>query len=105
MGDGACMAEFPGKGEFASAVGSEFTMELEEGGELPILLKACEMRTDTPLQECFSLVFLAPPDAPPTQMMRRLRHAALGEMNIFLVPFKRDDAGLRYEAVFNRLRT
>lgn len=98
------MSEFPSKAEFEAAVGSEFSMEIGDGVSMPVLLKKCETRTDTPLQQCFSLVFVAPEDAPPEQMMRRMQHGTLGEMVIFLVPIKRDSSGLHYEAVFNRLQ-
>lgn len=80
-------------------------MELEDGALTPMLLKKCDTRTDTPLQECFSLIFVAREDTLPVQMMRSLKHATLGEMSIFLVPVKRDATGLHFEAVFNRLRT
>jgi uncharacterized protein DUF6916 len=36
------------------------------------------------------------------QRIYRLRHAALGELDIFLVPIGPDPQGFRYEAVFNR---
>ncbi len=35
------------------------------------------------------------------QRIHRLRHAAMGEMAMFLVPIARDAAGVTYEAVFN----
>lgn len=98
------MSDFPSKAEFEAAVGSEFLMELDGGATAPLLLKKCETKTDTSIQQCFSLVFVAPADAPPVQLMRRMRHAALGEMTIFLVPVKLDSSGLYYEAVFNRLQ-
>lgn len=98
------MSELPGKAEFEAQVGSEFSMELDDGVVTTVVLKRCDTRTDTPMQECFSLIFVAPVDAPPVQMVRRLRHNVLGEMSIFVVPIKLDDQGLRYEAVFNRLK-
>lgn len=98
------MSDYPSKAEFEAAVGSEFSMELEDGASTPVLLKKCETKTDTPLQECFSLIFVAPNDVPQVQLMRQLTHSALGEMAVFLVPIKRDAAGLYFEAVFNRLR-
>ena len=98
------MNDYPSKAEFEAAVGSEFIMELDDGASTPVLLKKCQTKTDTPLQECFSLVFVAPDDAPQVQLMRQLTHPTLGEMSIFLVPIKRDAAGLHFEAVFNRLR-
>ena len=67
------MSDFPSKAEFEAAVGSEFTMELDDGALAPMLLRKCETRTDTPLQECFSLIFVAPGDTPPVQMMRPLK--------------------------------
>lgn len=97
------MSDFPSKAEFESAVGSEFLTTFEDGTSAPVLLKKCDTKTDTPLQQCFSLVFVAPTDAPPVQMMRRMQHPVLGEMTIFLVPIKLDPSGLHYEAVFNRL--
>jgi hypothetical protein len=98
------MNNYPSKAEFEAAVGSEFIMELDDGASIPVRLKKCETKLDTPLQECFSLIFVAPDEAPTEQMLRPLTHAVLGEMTIFLVPVKRDPAGLYFEAVFNRLR-
>ena len=98
------MNDYPSKAEFEAAVGSEFIMELDDGASIPVRLKKCDTKSDTPLQECFSLIFVAPDEIPPAQMMRPLKHAVLGEMTIFLVPVKRDTAGLYFEAVFNRLR-
>ena len=99
------MSDLPSKSEFEAAVGSAFSMELDDGALTPVVLKKCDTRTDTPLQECFSLIFVAREDTPPVQMMRPLKHPALGELNIFLVPVNRDTTGLHFEAVFNRLRT
>lgn len=98
------MSEYPGKAEFEAVVGSEFIMELGEGLATPVSLKQCQTRLDTPVQECFSLLFLAPDSTPPIQAVRQLKHAVLGEMTLFLVPIKRDAAGLHLEAVFNLLR-
>ena len=98
------MNDYPSKAEFEAAVGSEFIMELDDGASIPVRLKKCDTKTDTPLQECFSLIFVAPDDTPAMQMMRPLKHALLGEMTVFLVPVKRSPAGLHFEAVFNRLR-
>lgn len=99
------MSEFPSKAEFEAQVGSEFSMELDGGGVATLVLKKCETKTDTTLQECFSLVFVAPEDSPQAQMVRRMRHGVLGEMSIFVVPIKLDSSGLHYEAVFNRLKS
>jgi hypothetical protein len=44
----------------------------------------------TPRQEQFSLLF-------------PLKHDAIGELDLFLVPVGQDETGTFYEAVFNRL--
>lgn len=49
----------------------------------------------------YSLTFLAPaPDVLP-QAIYPLEHAALGAMDVFLVPIGRSAEGVRYEAIFN----
>jgi hypothetical protein len=48
----------------------------------------------------FSLVFLGPRDPVLPQRIYRLEHEELGTLDLFLVPIGRDDAGVRYEAVF-----
>ena len=57
----------------------------------------------TPRQEQFSLMFRAPQDAPVEQGLYRLEHDRLEAGELFLVPVSRDDRGLCYQAVFNRL--
>jgi hypothetical protein len=54
-------------------------------------------------QEQFSVIFDAPPDAPLAQGIYQLEHERFGAFGIFLVPISRDQQGVRYEALFNRL--
>jgi hypothetical protein len=54
-------------------------------------------------QEVFSLQFRGPPTIVLNQQIHRLEHAALGLLDIFLVPIGQDAQGVYYEAVFNRL--
>ena len=49
----------------------------------------------------FNLHFRGPKEARFPQGMRRLDHAALGGLDVFLVPIGADPTGLLYEAVFN----
>lgn len=53
--------------------------------------------------ETFSLFFHGPSDPFLQQGIRKLKHAKLGELEIFLVPVARDKDGYQYEAVFNLL--
>ena len=56
------------------------------------------------IQECFSLLFrTSAEDAPIFQQLFRLKHDAFGEMELFLVPVKKNENGIFYEAVFNKL--
>lgn len=48
----------------------------------------------------FSLVFRGPLQPVLSQRIYRLEHAALGPLEIFLVPIGPDAQGMRYEAVF-----
>ena len=50
----------------------------------------------------YGLTFLArAAQAPLPQAIYRLEHAALGPMDLFLVPIGRNAEGVRYEAIFN----
>jgi len=55
--------------------------------------------------ESFSLLFRGPISPFFPQAIYRLHHEKLGTMDLFLVPMGPDRDGMRYEAVFNRLRT
>ena len=54
--------------------------------------------------ERFSIVFRGPCESTLQQGMYRLQHERLGVFELFLVPVGRDQGGVYYEAVFNRLR-
>ena len=57
-----------------------------------------------PSLELFTLHFLGPQSPRLVQGIHPLRHAALGEVNIFLTAISGDESGIVYEAVFNRFR-
>ena len=54
--------------------------------------------------DTFSIVFRGPSDAFLPQATYRFGHDAFGAFDLFIVPVGRDQAGYRYEAVFNRPR-
>lgn len=51
----------------------------------------------------FSLVFKGPSDLPLLQNTYKIRHKELKPFKLLIVPFKRDDQSVYYEAIFNRL--
>lgn len=54
-------------------------------------------------QKQFSLVFKGPYEAPILQGVYRVDHDKLGNLDLFLVPISRDQSGVCYEAIFNRV--
>ena len=106
--------------DFEAALNSEFQMEpgfeITNGNNtsddaqsarsaptLTLVLTQCKVKLSNSMQECFALVFQAPVYAPPVQGVYRLHHPVIGLADIFLVPFKKTEVGVYYEAIFNRL--
>jgi hypothetical protein len=56
----------------------------------------------TPRQAQFSIVFRGPHNPLLAQGIHKIEHDALGTFDLFMVPIKRDQAGIYYEAIFNR---
>ena len=82
------------------------TFRARENGlpEFDLVLTEVVERTNTPVQEVFTLLFRGPVDAPRPQGMLTLEHKEMGTISLFLTPIKLDSEGLYFEAVFNRLR-
>ena len=95
--------KLPSKNEFLSVLNSVFSVHLPEGKDFDLCLVKVDEIVSNEIQENFTLLFKASVDAPPSQSIYRLEHD-LGAMEIFLVPVKKDENGLYYEAVFNHLK-
>lgn len=95
--------KLPTKEEFSLHSEVVFHAEAGEGEGFDLSLLEVDEVISNEVQESFSLLFRAPGDAPPVQGIYRLEHAGLGKMDLFLVPVKKDESGLYYEAVFNNL--
>jgi hypothetical protein len=90
----------PGLTEFTEQVGS--TLEVIDVLSLFRLKLAKVVEySRTEHNEAFSVFFLGPVDHFMPQGTRTLRHAQFGEMEIFLVPVAKTNAGFEYEAAFN----
>ena len=90
----------PGSTPFTEQVGSMLeVMDIS----LPFHLKLTKVveHSKTENNEAFSVFFLGPADHFMPQGTRKLRHEQFGEMEIFLVPVAKTNAGFEYEAVFN----
>ncbi len=95
---------------FSQQAGTTFRVDCEDRDQ-PLELElvaaeslACEdpHRDPEVRQEPFRLTFRGGPvDAFLPQQVCRMKHASLGDLEIFLVPIGPDDHGMCYEAVFN----
>jgi hypothetical protein len=91
-------------GDFSGRVGEKFRVG-EAGAAVELtLIEATDLsRADAPgpRRSPFSLVFRGPLAPVMPQRTYPIEHAALGRLEIFLVPIGPDGKGMRYEAVFN----
>lgn len=94
---------------FTEHLGDTFEATPTEGEPVRLVLSRCE---ETPYGSSagweqtlrrvpFSLMFHAPRDRLVPQQTWSLRHPALGELALFLVPLGPDEEGMRYEAVIS----
>ena len=92
---------------FARRVSEQFDVTVGEGTSITlVLVEATESSVlgghgpDGQERLQFSLVFRGPATQPLPQQTYRLRHAELGELDLFLVPLGPDAEGMLYEAAF-----
>jgi hypothetical protein len=91
-------------GDFFGRVGEGFrvaTSEAEIGLVLAEVTDLSRRDAPGPHRAPFSLIFRGPFRPVLVQRIWPLEHAALGRLEIFLVPIGPDETGMRYEAVFN----
>jgi len=90
----------PGLSSFTEQVSSTFEV-VDGSSSLEMKLTKVVEHSKTETNEAFSLFFHGPVDRFLPQGTCTLRHARFGEMDIFLVPVAKTNAGFEYEAVFN----
>ncbi|HYX70549.1 MAG TPA: hypothetical protein VE825_15550 [Terriglobales bacterium] len=88
---------------FAPHLHSVFQVEVAPGTSLPFELTEVEPGPAHPRMLMFSLMFRGPADPVYPQGIYPMQHAALGKMDFFLVPVARQETGVQYQAVFNRM--
>jgi hypothetical protein len=89
--------------DYLPQLNSKFQLSAQ-GQTWEVELVEVEEKSPSAHQEQFILLFRAPLDAPPFQSIFELTHASLGQGALFMVPIRRTQAGLYYEATFNRHR-
>jgi hypothetical protein len=83
---------------FQDLIGQNFAIKNSEVVLSLLEAKAQNTRPDAP-RVAFSLLFACPVPAP--QGTYAIQHETLGQLEIFLVPIKQDDAGVQLEAIFS----
>lgn len=96
-------SQLPSHSEFAAAVNSNFGVSAEGGTPVEFTLVECNDVISTERQHCYSLLFKGPVEQPPIQDTYTVENDRLGKMQLFLVPIKRDEDGIYFEAVMNHL--
>lgn len=86
---------------FAEQVGTEFEVMDDPARVFALQFTKISEQTRTERSEAFSLLFHGPADRSMKQGIHKLKHAQLGEIEMFLVPVAQDQTGFEYEAVFN----
>ena len=90
------------KGMFEENLNTRFWLVAEGLEPYALDLVKCVDFHSTPRQEQFSLRFRGDRAQIFPQQIYAMKHEAIGEFELFLVPVGRDDSGTFYEAVFNR---
>ncbi|HMT08273.1 MAG TPA: hypothetical protein PKA82_09730 [Pyrinomonadaceae bacterium] len=93
--------KLPSHGQFSAVANTHFRTTFGDGLAVTLSLVSVSELTDNSVTQSFSLIFLAPPTEQPTQSIYTLSHDTLGEMELFLVPVKRDADGVYFESVFS----
>lgn len=90
-----------GLDEFSGRLNESFEVELEHERVPFVLIEAQPLPSAAATHAPFSLLFRHAATAALPQQIYTMRHAALGQFGLFLVPVTRDKDGVVYQAVFN----
>jgi uncharacterized protein DUF6916 len=90
---------------FAEHLNSQF--RIQNGVANPITVELIEANEagSSPRYEAFSIIFRGPSDTFLPQGIYPVDHDEIGTLELFIVPIRKDNDGLYYEACFNRLRS
>ena len=89
---------------FADQIDTKFTLILEGFDPIELKLSRVSDVNESNGAEAFSLIFKGPGEFVLRQSTYQLQHDVMGAIVIMLVPVGKDEQGVDYEAVFNRLK-
>ena len=90
--------------EFAKHLHTSFLIRLDEANSVQLELIEVSEFLESPQQTRFSIMFRGPGELMLPQGLRRFESEQMGEFDLFIVPLSKDEKGVCYEAVFNRMR-
>jgi hypothetical protein len=90
------------KTRFRVRVGANDAVELELYEATPPRITSAAGKA-TAVYQSFSLLFVGPADRLLPQASYTFECESVGQFDLFIVPVGRDQGGVRYEAIFNRL--
>lgn len=97
------MSENLTRDAFAEQLNTKFDIYLAPENVVAAKLSEVTELRKMPHNEIFSIFLHAPVDVPFGQNIYKIEHSVLGSFELFLVPVGKDEEGVKYEAVFNRL--
>jgi hypothetical protein len=90
--------------QFREHLNTIFAVPVSPDQTLELTLVECNDLGSSPKQVQFSLLFAGPPTPMIQQQTCPLRHEVIGDLSLFLVPIRRDQQHIYYEAIFNYFR-
>ena len=88
---------------FSEVLNTKFRLQLRSPDFVELELIKVEDFATSSRQVRFSILFRGPLDQALLQGMYRMEHDQLGTFDLFIVPIAKEDDGILYEAVFNRI--
>lgn len=89
--------------DFTAQVNTSFRVEADSAPTVELELLSVKDLGSTAGHDQFSLEFRGPQQPLLPQSIYPLQHEQLGAFDLFLVPIAREQEGLRYEAIINRI--
>jgi hypothetical protein len=91
--------------EFSKHVNTKFRLDLDGESSVDLELKEVKgymsKHNEQTGMERFSIYFQGPAEPSLPQKLYAFQHAEMGSFEMFLVPIAKNEAGFRYESVFN----
>jgi hypothetical protein len=89
--------------EFARHLNTKFQVSLDDVDSAELELIEVSDLIESPRQSRFSIIFRGSGERILAQGLRRFESPQMGEFTLFIVPVSKDEEGVYYEAVFNRM--